>query len=57
LRRGLLPACVEACPVDALVFGEIEEVMEAVKRRGAEMFARAKLSSQEILSKHLMLHV
>ena len=57
LRRGLLPACVEACPVDALVFGGIEEVMEAVKRRGAEMFARARLSSQEILSKHPMFHV
>lgn len=57
LRRGLPPACVEACPVNALVFGETEEVMEAVKRRGAEMFAKARLLSQEILSKHPMFHV
>ncbi len=32
VRRGDLPACVEACPTEALLFGTVEEVTEIVKR-------------------------
>ncbi len=30
--RGLLPACVSACPTDAIEFGEMDEIMEKKKR-------------------------
>jgi carbon-monoxide dehydrogenase iron sulfur subunit len=33
LRTGAIPACVEACKVDALEFGEINELVAAGRRR------------------------
>lgn len=33
LQAGLKPACVEACPVEALVFGTRREVLEAARAR------------------------
>lgn len=36
LRGGLEPACVEACKVDALVFGELNELIAAGRLRQSE---------------------
>lgn len=43
LRRGLEPACVEACPTGALRFGTVEELMREV----AEEKARRMISGLE----------
>ncbi len=40
LAAGREPACVEACKVDALEFGEVNEIVDRVRQRGSvEMFA------------------
>jgi len=31
LTRGLLPACIEACPTDAMVFGDLDDDRSLVK--------------------------
>jgi formate dehydrogenase iron-sulfur subunit len=36
LDRGELPACVEACPAEAVVFGTREELLDEARRRIAE---------------------
>ena len=33
LNEGRLPACVEACPSEATIFGEREELLEEARRR------------------------
>ncbi|RKZ00638.1 MAG: 4Fe-4S ferredoxin [Candidatus Hydrothermota bacterium] len=38
IREGKEPACVEACPVDALQFGTLEEILEKVRKASAESF-------------------
>jgi carbon-monoxide dehydrogenase iron sulfur subunit len=35
-RMGLIPACVEACKVNALEFGEINELAKAARTRYSE---------------------
>lgn len=35
-RQGLIPACVEACKVDALAFGEINELVKSARTRYSE---------------------
>ncbi len=35
-RQGLIPACVEACKVNALEFGEINELVKAARTRYSE---------------------
>jgi carbon-monoxide dehydrogenase iron sulfur subunit len=32
-RRGEVPACVEACKVDALVFGELNDLVKSARTR------------------------
>jgi len=41
VRRGQLPACVEACPTGALIFGKIEDVMRYVAEERARAFVSA----------------
>lgn len=36
IKDGREPACVEACPTGALMFGEYREMMDRAKRRAAE---------------------
>lgn len=38
-RKGLLPACVEACPTKALRYGKVEDVLREVHERKAREFA------------------
>ena len=33
IRKGLLPACVEACPMEALTFGKREDVLRIARER------------------------
>jgi carbon-monoxide dehydrogenase iron sulfur subunit len=40
-REGLVPACVEACKVDALEFGEINELTKVARRRYSEAISAA----------------
>jgi carbon-monoxide dehydrogenase iron sulfur subunit len=40
-RAGDIPACVEACKVDALVFGEINELAQAARTRFSEAVSAA----------------
>lgn len=35
-RQGLIPACVEVCKVDALAFGEINELVKSARTRYSE---------------------
>jgi len=42
LREGMIPACVEACPTKALVFGEIEELSKTKRIGMAEIIAYSK---------------
>ncbi len=35
-RQGLIPACVEACKVNALLFGEVNELVKVARTRRAE---------------------
>jgi len=49
IREGKLPACVEACPVDALIFGKTSEVLEEVRARKASVLAQAYLLGRDIL--------
>jgi len=39
--QGLVPACVAVCPTDALVFGDVEELMTTRKRMVVEKAIRA----------------
>lgn len=41
LREGQIPACVEACKVDALVFGEINELVKTARTRYSELVSAA----------------
>ncbi len=36
LKEGKVPACVEACPVEATIFGERDEIMKEAQRRISE---------------------
>ncbi|UXD21681.1 formate dehydrogenase subunit beta [Ignicoccus pacificus DSM 13166] len=38
IRDGKLPACVEACPTQALVFGKKDEVIQKLKSEGFEIY-------------------
>ncbi len=40
-RMGLIPACVEACKVNALEFGEINELVKAARTRYSEVVSVA----------------
>lgn len=44
-RRGQIPACVEACKVNALEFGEINELVKSARARYSERLLQA--SGQE----------
>ena len=38
VQNGLAPACVEACPTEALVFGPLEKLVEEYKSRGYDVY-------------------
>jgi carbon-monoxide dehydrogenase iron sulfur subunit len=40
-REGRIPACVEACKVNALQFGEINELVKAARTRYSELVSAA----------------
>jgi carbon-monoxide dehydrogenase iron sulfur subunit len=40
-REGQIPACVEACKVNALEFGELNELVRAARTRYSEMVSAA----------------
>ncbi|ASJ10029.1 formate dehydrogenase [Thermococcus sp. P6] len=46
-REGKLPACVSVCPTEALVFGEINEIMEEKRRNRAERIVEAQRKAIE----------
>ena len=48
--RGLNPACVNACPTDTLVFGDISDVMEA-QHTGEPMPAEPKSRAGKMIAK------
>ncbi len=39
VRKGLTPACVEACPTGALRYGRVEEALYELRKRKAKEFA------------------
>ncbi|MBO8182118.1 MAG: 4Fe-4S binding protein [Archaeoglobus sp.] len=48
LANGLLPACVEACPVNALKFERAEEISKRAKIEGAKRFIRGMKAEREV---------
>ena len=40
-RQGLIPACVESCKVNALEFGEINELAKSARTRYSEAVSAA----------------
>jgi molybdopterin-containing oxidoreductase family iron-sulfur binding subunit len=51
LERALSPACVNACPTETLVFGDLFEMLSA--RRAGERLPKPKNKAQEIVKKEL----
>jgi len=45
IQAGKLPACVEACPTEALIFGKRDEVIAKLKSMGYEVYGADPLSS------------
>ena len=52
LERSISPACVNACPTEALVFGDLFEMLSAV-REGAPRLPQPKNKAQEIVKREL----
>ncbi len=51
VREGRLPACVEACPTGALLFGTVEEIMDEVKKESAERLVQGLKTPEVVLVK------
>ncbi len=49
LKQGRLPACVEACPTGALVFGTVKEVLRYARGKAAHRFLLARRAAEELL--------
>ncbi len=46
--RGLIPACVAACPTDAIEFGDIDEIMEKKKKITTSTTIKALLEAGKL---------
>ncbi len=46
--KGLDPACYAMCPAEAIIYGEPREVSERIRKRKAELLAKAKLISSSL---------
>lgn len=51
VREGKLPACVEACPTEALLFGTVEEITERVKRESSEKLLQGFKTPEVVMIK------
>jgi formate dehydrogenase iron-sulfur subunit len=54
LQRGLLPACVQSCPSQAILFGEREGMLNTARARVKELGGNATLYGDRSIHGHVL---
>jgi Fe-S-cluster-containing dehydrogenase component len=49
IRTGLEPACVEACPEDAIIFGDRKDLLSKAKETGKHIYGEAEAGGTSVI--------